>query len=456
MPDAIIDGRGNAYPMGVNSDGSINSKLLDGESGNNISVQYPLSTDGDSVYVKDIWLSESTSTNFSGSITDLFNDLHTQMINTTSDNPKTLFIHFNRTIVSNVVGLGSALSGNFSNVKIEIINSGSVATTVIDESAINTKYTSRTFQLPVTAGFNAMRITFHTADTVTLSNCVALKSRSVVSRGQAVKPDGTVIDLNATTGGNQKFSLEEYDETFLGNPLPVQTLPLLVSQGLVTGYTVMQKFGQNDNLNTATYEDIWDGGGTYSYPADATAPITKLVAHDALDTEPIEVQGLDVNGDLVTQTKTLTGLTAVTLDTPLWRVFRLKNIGTSDLLNDVCAINDGDTVDYACINNGNNQTLMALYTIPNGKTGYLYQGTNNLSDVTRGVSASGRLWMRQYGSVFQVKKTFGVSSDGTGFINVKNIFPAKIPAKTDIRVDAIASANGVTLNTTFEILLIDD
>jgi hypothetical protein len=359
------------------------------------SIQYPLSTNGDSVYAKDIWVNESTSVNFSGNITDLFTNLHTEIENTTSDNPKTLLIHFNRTIVSNTVGLGCTSGGNFSNVKIEIVNSGAVSTTVIDESSSSTKHTSRTFQLPVTAGFNAIRITFHTTDTVCLSNCVILKTRSVVSRGQAVKPDGTVVDLNATTGGNQKFSLEEFDDTFLGNPLPVRALPLLVSMGEISGYSVVQKFGQNDDLNTSTYEDVWDGGGVYSYPADGTAPITDIIGHDAGDTEPIEVQGLDINGDLVVQTKTLTGLTKVTLDTPLWRVFRLKNVGTSDLLDDVCAINTGDTVDYACINNGNNQTLMALYTIPNGKTGYLYQGTNNLSNVTRGVSASGRLWMRQ-------------------------------------------------------------
>ena len=231
---------------------------------------------------------------------------------------------------------------------------------------------------------------------------------------------------------------------------------LKVAKGEVPGHSIVNKFGQNDSLNSSTYEDIWDGGGVYVYPADGIAPITHLIAHNAADTEPIEVQGLDINGDLVVQTKTITGLTSVALDTPLWRVFRLKNVGTSDLIDNVCAIDSGDTQDYACINNGNNQTLMALYTIPNGKTGYLYQGTNNLSGVTRAVAASGKLSMRAYGSIFQLKKTFGVNSEGSSFISIQSPLLGKIPTKTDIKVSALGSATGVSINTTFDILLIDD
>jgi hypothetical protein len=189
------------------------------------SSQYPLPTDGDSVYDKDIDVSNSVSTNWSGTVTDVFNDLHSDIENTTSDNPKELLIHFNRTVVSNVIGLGSTAGGDFSNVKIIIINSGDIETTVIDESASSTKYTTRTFQLPITAGFNAVKIQFHTADTVSLTNCVILKSRSVIARLQAAKPDNTVTDINATAGGNLKVSLEEYDNAFKTDPLPVTNNP---------------------------------------------------------------------------------------------------------------------------------------------------------------------------------------------------------------------------------------
>ena len=176
----------------------------------NVDVQNPLPTDGDRVYKKDVWVDESDIGDFSGVITDLVDNLHSVIVDNTANNPKALFIHFNSTIISNVIGLG-AFAGNFSNTKITIVTSGNIEVVVVDDSTDNTKQTTQTYQLPVTAGFNAIKIEFYTADTVTLSNLVIPKTIGVVSRGQAVKPDGTVIDLNATAGGNQKFSLEELE-----------------------------------------------------------------------------------------------------------------------------------------------------------------------------------------------------------------------------------------------------
>ena len=435
------------------TDGSQKTQIV--TNGDVVDPQNPLSCDGDSVYVKDIWEAQSSIGDFSGAITDLFNNLHSVITNTTSDDPKEILIHFNRTIPILVIGLG-AFTGNFSNVKIIGVTSGHVEFTIFDESSDNTDKTSLTAFTP-TAGFNAIKIQFHTTDTVSLSNVFILKATSTVARIQGQKPDGEFTEFQATAGGNFKISLEEYEsETFLVDPLPVADFYLNVAKGLVPGHSIMSKFGQNDDIGTGAYEDIWDKGGTYTYPADGTAPIVKLVGHNSADTEPIEVQGLDINGDLVVQTKTITGLTPVTLDTPLWRVFRLKNVGTSDLVADVCAIDTGDTVDYACINNGNNQTLMALYTIPNGKTGYLVQGTNSIIGATRDYNIQGKLWMKPYGLVFQLKKTFGLDTGGSGYMVMPFPLPNGIPAKTDIRVSAISSKLVGGLNTTFEILLVDD
>ncbi len=231
---------------------------------------------------------------------------------------------------------------------------------------------------------------------------------------------------------------------------------LQVAQGKVPGHSFVNKFGQNDSISTNTWEDVWDVGGVYTYPANGTAPITHIDSDSSSDTEPINVQGLDINGDLVLQTKTLTGTTPVALDTPLWRVFRLKNMGTSNLVGEVQAINTADTVIYAQIQDGNNQTLMALYTIPNGVTGYLYMGTNSLYGISRDYAVNGRLWMRPYGLVFQLKKTFMLDSEGTSFMKMDSPLIGKIAAKTDIRVDGKSVGTAGGLNTTFEILLIED
>lgn len=173
--------------------------------------QNPVPSNGDSVYEKDIWIEESNSTGWNGDVVSLFNNLHSSFDYIGVTNPKTLLIHFKRTVVSNAIGLGCTGGGDFSNVKIEIVNSGSVATTVIDESGDNTKHTSKTYPLPITAGFNAVRFTFTTTNDICLTNCVILKSTSQIARLQAAKPDNTVTDINATNAGNLKVSMEEIE-----------------------------------------------------------------------------------------------------------------------------------------------------------------------------------------------------------------------------------------------------
>lgn len=177
---------------------------------NNVDMQNPLPIDGDSVYAKDVWVEESDPGDFSGEVTDLFDNFFTSMVNSTSDNPKTLIVYFNRTVVSDTIALG-ADTGNFSNVKIYSLNSGGVMIPVFDESADNTDYTSHLCQLPGLFGFNGLKIEFHTADPVTISTVYMVKVRSVVSRIQAVRPDGVVADIGATQGGNLKVSIEEFE-----------------------------------------------------------------------------------------------------------------------------------------------------------------------------------------------------------------------------------------------------
>ena len=234
------------------------------------------------------------------------------------------------------------------------------------------------------------------------------------------------------------------------------TFYLDVAKGNIEGHAILSKFGQNDAVGIGAWEDVWDGGGTYSYPADATASITHLYSTDGGDNQDIEVQGLSADGTLTVQTITLTNTTVVALDTNLWRVFRLKNMSNTNNAGVVHASVSDKATSYAQIAIGNNQTLMALYTIPLGKTGYLLQGTNSLYGIARDYSLNGKMAMRPYGGVFQLKKTFGLDTNGTSFLTMDFPLPGKIPAKTDIRVSAIAISKEGGVNTTFDILLVDN
>ena len=228
-----------------------------------------------------------------------------------------------------------------------------------------------------------------------------------------------------------------------------------VADNKVVGHSFMSKFGQNPAMAIDTPEDIWDLGGDYPYSQNGTAPITKVDSSSGSDTGKVEVQGLDIGGNLVVQEATLTGTTPVTLTTPLWRVFRLKNTGTTDYVGTVQAVNSADNVTYAQIAIGNNQTLMALYTIPKGKRGFLLSGSASMVGKTSAYVIDGHFYMRPYGGVFQLKNTFGLSSVGTSYFLHDYPIPLPISELTDIRVRAESSKADGVMNATFDILLID-
>jgi hypothetical protein len=182
-------------------------------------VQSPLASDGDSVYVKDIWVDESIVTGWTdldsagGDIISIpFNELHTAIENASATNPKVLRIHFNRTVSLNQVGLGCAdHSGkNFSNVLIKMLGSGEVEREVYDASSDATKRTSYNYQFSPELA-NAIQIEFHTADAITITNITIHKVVQVAARLKGIRPDGVVADVNITMGENLKVSMEEIE-----------------------------------------------------------------------------------------------------------------------------------------------------------------------------------------------------------------------------------------------------
>lgn len=203
-PLRVIASAGEIPVYLVNSDGSV-------------TVQNPVPCDGDSVYKKDIWVAESTVDDWTDADTSgesvaniPFTNLHTRIKNATSDNPKELFIHFNRTIAAHQVGLGCYTDGNFSNIKLELLGSGGVVRTAYDDSANNTKYTSLNIPFEPQL-FNAIKLYFYTADEVCLSNITIQKSVNVSAQLQGLRADNTLGTVNVTNGNNLKVSIEEFE-----------------------------------------------------------------------------------------------------------------------------------------------------------------------------------------------------------------------------------------------------
>ncbi len=144
---------------------------------------------------------------------------------------------------------------------------------------------------------------------------------------------------------------------------------LEVAKGNITGTTGLNKFGRNTAVASGGTEEIWDGSAAYVWPATALmTKISQTTDQAAMQGEDVMIEGLDASWDFVTQIATLNGsdtITPVTLATPLIRCFRMEVQADVVTTSPIRVHNTGESQDYAIIGTGNNQTLMAIYTVPN-------------------------------------------------------------------------------------------
>lgn len=218
-----------------------------------------------------------------------------------------------------------------------------------------------------------------------------------------------------------------------------------IASGSVTGHTHINKFGYSDSiLNLST---IWDGSNIYTYSTSAGA-VTVASSSSSDAGAVIEVQGLDASYHLITQDITIDGTGA----TNLIRVFRarVKTPATGETGNvGIISVNIGGQL-RAKILAGKGQTLMAVYTVPAGKTGYLL---NLTTSVDKNVDVIYKLLARPIDDGgFNIKGQFGTF--GTP-IDHNYPIPLVFPEKTDIEIQADAgSACGG--GATFDLILIDN
>lgn len=221
----------------------------------------------------------------------------------------------------------------------------------------------------------------------------------------------------------------------------------------------IHKFGSNpeiksSGLSVASPETIWDGSNEYNFPSDDGENM-EIVSTSGSDTQDVVVQGLDENFIDKTWTGTLTGSTAVNIGT--WtRIFRAYNDGDADFVGDITINEVGGSTEYLKILDGNNQTLMAIYTIPADKVGYLtrYSLSAQNEQSSSSIHFTAQIRTREFGKVFRVREivSFGTSHDTERVLQ----FPTKLQPKTDIIFNVVNSdGNNGSVNADFDVALHD-
>jgi len=104
----------------------------------------------------------------------------------------------------------------------------------------------------------------------------------------------------------------------------------------------------------------------------------------------------------------------------------------------------------AKISSNENQTLMAVWTVPAGFTGYLYQ-VDFSSNVQGSVYLTARVKVREFGSVYQTKEKGTFTNNALRF---DLELPTVITEKSDIKLTCQASANTHAVSGSFIMLYI--
>ena len=239
-----------------------------------------------------------------------------------------------------------------------------------------------------------------------------------------------------------------------------------VAEGEFSDYTYINKFGENPLITTTTDpEDMWERGGLYTFSVDAD--ITQVASTDNGDTQNLIIYGLDENWLESTQVATLTGQTPVSLTTPLIRINRMINIGSTDMAGTVAmatsaasfasGVPSPDSAVRAQINNGNNQSLMAIHTIPADKTCYFWGGFVNITSgnfPTPGILVV-TLRIRAFGGTFLLSNKVILGGGGDTTWQRTFPFPGVIPSKADILIRIESVTDDVGISGGFTCLLKD-
>ena len=320
---------------------------------------------------------------------------------------------------------------------------------------------------------------------------------------------------------------------------------LAISKKEVPGTDFMLKFGENNDIDSATFEDVWDGGGVYVPPTQAR--LHNVISTLAADTGSILSSGnatggssntiidtgatfqtdLVAVGDVVLNDSKMSIAQVISIDSEIqltvdawnspndgfpledtesgdaYRVVtngstgasifhilgqdasrleieefvvlngtnnvvtansysrqyraRVFGPGTTGAVGVITSTAQTDNTVSCQIDDGANQTLMAVYSIPLNKTGYLVHWWGSMAKSVGVASVSVvRLRAGTKGGIGYLLQSRTIANDATSSFDYDWQIPAPIPGGVDIWVEANASAADTGVSAGFDIILVDN
>lgn len=134
----------------------------------------------------------------------------------------------------------------------------------------------------------------------------------------------------------------------------------------------------------------------------------------------------------------------------LGRVFGPGSTGAAGNISATAQI-DG-TVTWRILN-GNNQTLMAIYTVPANVDGYIVQWWSSMSKAVASAASHVHLRAGTFGGFKYSVQPRAINTTGSASLNYPYRVPKIVPRGSDIWVEANSNANDVGVSAGFEIIL---
>ena len=230
----------------------------------------------------------------------------------------------------------------------------------------------------------------------------------------------------------------------------------------------VRKFGTHDDVDAGVgiNEAVWsyaDVAGDYVFPSDSGETMY-ISSNNDLDTMPIRVQGLDEDFKEKEEVVKMQGQTRITLGGKWSRINRVYNDDTDDIAGNIFVYTNGANTDgepdtpstvKAIIENGHNQTMQAVYTVPINNLFHLsaYHLSCDAKAPNTTANLTLKLCVRRKGSVFRTQEIIALSNSCPSVIKFDMPLPIEGGSDVLFQVES-ATNNNMHVHCVFEGMLL--
>ena len=223
----------------------------------------------------------------------------------------------------------------------------------------------------------------------------------------------------------------------------------MVAEGNISGSSVRNIFGWQGSTSTS-FIPMWENATAYTYPGSAlTMTVTSASASD--DGGTVTIIGLDASYNIISEAVVANNATPPTTSAGFFRINDVIFSKTSGAnAGDITVANGGTT--YAKILAGVGRNQASIFTVPAGKSFYLYRIDAFSNDSVSSQTGIFRNYVQYHtGQIYIVARTTLQNN-----MNIQRRLPFKYNEKTDIQFQLSTGSGTHEMNVFGEGILKDN